>query len=94
MLRVMDQQLSHESEPWNIPASQLMQPLNTDKELPDEPMNSNITMRTGARLAKAANSKVAQKLGHFRRRSQVIPRCGFKCCHVSIGLSDSESHEC
>ena len=87
MLRVMDQQLSHEQEPWNVSSKHTVDQFSRDKELPalpDESVSRNVTMRTTVRVAKTAASKIVQKLGHFRRRSQVIPCCGFKCCHVSI----------
>ena len=84
MLRVMDQQLSHEHEPWNISSAQMLEQFSKQQEPLAEPPNRNVTMRSSVRVAKAAAAKIVQKLGHFRRRSQVIPRCSFKCCHVSL----------
>ena len=83
MLRVMDQQLSQEHEPWNISSAQMLELLSKGQDQSDVPVDRNVTMRSSVRVAKAAAAKIVQKLGHFRRRSQVIPRCSFKCCHVS-----------
>lgn len=86
MLRVMDQQLSQEHEPWNMSSNHAMEVISKNKELPEEPLSRNVTMRTSVRVAKAAASRTVQKLGHLRLRSQVIPRCSFKCCHVSFRI--------
>jgi hypothetical protein len=87
MLRVMDQQLSREYEPSNIAASEFSNASPEDQDPAKQSLTRNVTLRTSVRVAKAAASKIVEKLGHFRRRSQAIPQCNFKCCHVSSKLS-------
>jgi hypothetical protein len=84
MMQVMDKQLSREHEPWNLPGSEAIE-IITGMQAPstDDGLHRNVTLRAGARTARAATSKLVQKLCHFRKRSSVIPKCGFKCCHVS-----------
>lgn len=82
MLRVMDAQLKGEGGLEEVPG---LEAGEREVEVKGaEMVHRNVTMRTGARTARAATSKLVQKLGHFRKRSHVIPKCNFKCCHVGL----------
>jgi hypothetical protein len=92
VLRVMDNQLSREHEPWNITSNDFANASSESQERRKDNLSSNVTMRTSIRVAKAAATRIVQKLGHFRRRSQAIPKCSFKCCHVSSLHLSPTSH--
>ncbi|KIW03806.1 uncharacterized protein PV09_05106 [Verruconis gallopava] len=76
MLRVMEQQLAGEDGPWHRTGSQVKHRKAKAQDQEEYPPSKNVSVHD----VQITTANLIQKLGHFRKRSQVIPKCGFKCC--------------